>query len=82
MARFVRAAAAPLSKESVWAAACLDRVNGRLGDHAALERSVAGWERLGARFERACTLLLIPGRADEGVAELSELGAAKPSGQI
>jgi predicted ATPase/DNA-binding CsgD family transcriptional regulator len=76
------AAAAPLSKESVWAAACLDRAHGRLGDHAALERSVAGWEHLGARFERACTLLLIPGRADEGTAELTALGCAPPASHL
>jgi predicted ATPase/DNA-binding CsgD family transcriptional regulator len=72
------AAAAPLSKESAWAAACLDRAHGRLGDHAALERSVAGWERLNARFERACTLLLIEDRAAEGHTELAELGCAPP----
>jgi hypothetical protein len=27
---------------------------------------VAGWEEIYARFERACTLLLLPDRADDG----------------
>ncbi|MFI0350858.1 ATP-binding protein [Actinomadura sp. 9N407] len=48
--------------ENDWAGACLERVKGRLyGDRAALEASLAGWERLGARFEHARTLLLCPG---------------------
>jgi hypothetical protein len=34
---------------------------------------VKGWERIGARFERASTLLLLPARADEGRADLDEL---------
>src|SRR6202042_1828641 len=46
------AAAAPAGEENYWAGACLARAAGRLtGDHAALERSVAGWERIEARFE-------------------------------
>jgi hypothetical protein len=73
------AAAAPVGRENAWAAACLDRALGRLGDRAALDRSVAGWERLEARFERACTLLLIPGRAPEGRTELSALGCPQPA---
>jgi predicted ATPase/DNA-binding CsgD family transcriptional regulator len=75
------AAAAPAGEENYWAAACLARAAGRLnGDRAALERSVAGWERIEARFERACTLLLLPGRADEGHAELRALGCQPPVG--
>lgn len=66
------AAAAEAGRENDWAAACLSRATGRLyGDTAALEAAVDGWERIGARFERACTLVLLPERADEGRAELA-----------
>ncbi|WP_336207335.1 ATP-binding protein [Nonomuraea sp. LPB2021202275-12-8] len=66
------AAASRSGQENDWAAACLSRAEGRLrGDTAALEAALDGWERIGARFERACTLLLLPGRADEGRAELA-----------
>jgi hypothetical protein len=40
---------------------------------------VAGWERIDARFERACTLLLLDERADEGRAELRALGCRPPT---
>lgn len=73
------AAAAPAGAENYWAAACLARTAGRLtGDQEALARSVAAWDELDARFERACTLLLLPDRADEGRALLAELGC-RPS---
>ena len=73
-------AAAPAGRENDWAAACLARADGRLtGGQAALERSVAGWEHIGAGFERACTLLLLDGRADEGLAKLRELGCQPPA---
>jgi len=62
-----------------WAAACSARAAGRLHDDAdRLTESVERWERLGARVERACTLLLLPGRADEGRAELAALGVPQP----
>jgi hypothetical protein len=65
--------------ENCWAAACLARAEGRLtGDRATLERSVAGWERIDAKFERACTLLLLADRADEGHAQLRALGCQPP----
>ncbi|MCQ0007974.1 hypothetical protein [Actinomadura madurae] len=67
-------AAEPYAAESAWAAACLARVRGRLGDHAALADAVEQWDRLGARFERAATLELLPARIDEGHAELAALG--------
>jgi hypothetical protein len=55
-------------------AACLARAAGRhTGNIASLEESVAGWEHLEARFERAITLLLMPGRETEGFAELDAL---------
>jgi hypothetical protein len=72
-------AAAPTADENRWAAACLDRARGRLaGDRALLEQSIARWELIDARFERACTLLLLPERADEGRAELAAIGACAP----
>jgi predicted ATPase/DNA-binding CsgD family transcriptional regulator len=74
------AAAEPVTTENRWAAACLARARGRrFGDEALLRESVAAWERIGARYERACTLLLLPDRADEGLAELAALGVAPPA---
>jgi predicted ATPase/DNA-binding CsgD family transcriptional regulator len=74
------AAAAPAGEENYWAAACLARATGRLnGDNGALARSLAGWEGIDARFERACTLMLMDGRADEGRAELAALGCQPPA---
>ncbi|TMR24897.1 hypothetical protein ETD86_02930 [Nonomuraea turkmeniaca] len=62
--------------ENEWVAACLARIQGRLhGDRVALEAAIEGWGQLGARFERACTLLLHPARRLEGQAELAALGA-------
>ena len=74
------AAAAPAAQENLWAAACLARANGRLhNDRAALEESLAGWQRIGSRFEHACTLLLMPDRAAHGHAELDALGCPPPA---
>ena len=68
------AAAAPAGEENLWAAACLARAGGRRhDDQAELERSVALWQRIGSRFERACTLLLLPEMAAQGRAELAAL---------
>jgi hypothetical protein len=70
----------PLAAEHRWAAACLARARGRLErDPGAIARALAGWEELGARFERACTLLLLPGREPEGRAELRALGCPPPA---
>ncbi len=56
------------------------RVAGRLHhDETALKESVAAWEAIGARFERACTLVLLPDRVDEGNAELAALGCTPPA---
>jgi hypothetical protein len=41
-------------------------------------QTLAGWERIDARFERACTLLLMDGRAGEAHAELTALGCTPP----
>ena len=38
----------------------------------------ARWERIGASFERACTLLLLDERAEEGRAQLRALGCRVP----
>lgn len=65
----------PLAAEHRWAAACLARAQGRLErDPGAVAQALTLWEQLDARFERACTLLLLPGRESEGQAELSALG--------
>jgi hypothetical protein len=72
--------AAPAAGESRWAAACLARAAGRRpGNVASLEESLAGWEQLDARFERAITLLLMPGREADGHAELGALGCPPPA---
>ncbi|WP_211328633.1 ATP-binding protein [Thermomonospora umbrina] len=56
------------TRENEWAGACLPRIRWRLsGDPAELEASVREWERLGARFEHARTLLLRPDTRPEGV---------------
>ncbi|MEN3537599.1 LuxR C-terminal-related transcriptional regulator [Microbispora sp. ZYX-F-249] len=76
-----RVSVAAEGNENDWAAACLARAAGRLhGDADALQDSVERWERVGARFERACTLLLLPARAAEGRAELATLGCPAPAG--
>jgi predicted ATPase len=73
--------AAPAAAESAWAEACWLRARGRLhGDNHALRASVAAWDRIGARLERACTMLLLPERARDGLAELRALGCAPPVG--
>lgn len=71
-------AAAPLAEENLWAKASLARTIGRRdGDVHALRESVAGWERIGARFERACTLVLLGD--EEGARELAAMGCALPA---
>ena len=70
-------AAAAATRENYWAAACLARAHGRRNnDRDAFIESVAAWERIGARFERAHTLLLLPGRAAEAHIELEALGVS------
>jgi hypothetical protein len=68
-----------LAAENDFAAACLARAAGRLhGDEAALLHAVQLWEAIGARFERGCTLILIPSRAHEGQRDLEALGCSLP----
>jgi hypothetical protein len=72
-------AAEPAAQENLWAAACVKRARARLtGDPAGLATAVTAWEQLGARYERACTLALIPSRRDEARAELDDLGVPMP----
>jgi hypothetical protein len=74
------AAAEPDAAENDWAAACVIRATARLsGDVAGLREAVDRWERIRARFERACTLLLLPDRAREGEVELATLGSPLPA---
>jgi predicted ATPase/DNA-binding CsgD family transcriptional regulator len=69
----------PLAEEHQWAAACLARARGRLErDPDAIAEALTRWERLDARFERACTLLLLPDREPDGRAELRALGCPPP----
>lgn len=73
------AAVQPLAEQNDWAAACLVRARGRRhDDRSALDAAVARWEAIDAHFERACTLLLLPGRAAEGEDALAELGCPVP----
>jgi predicted ATPase/DNA-binding CsgD family transcriptional regulator len=69
------AAAQPAGGENRWAAACLARAKARLtGDAEDLETALTAWEQLGARYERACTLALMPKRRAEAESELRALG--------
>jgi hypothetical protein len=71
--------AEPAVAENDWAAACLARATARhTGDPRLMAGSVARWECLGARFERAVTLVLLPERAAEAGAELAALRATMP----
>lgn len=73
-------AAASLGDENAYAAAMLRRASGRLHhDPTELEAAVSMWESIGACFERACTLALIPGRRREGERRLTDLGCPSPA---
>ncbi|WP_414938794.1 hypothetical protein [Amycolatopsis sp. cmx-11-51] len=77
------AAAEPAAGENTWAAACLARARGRLhDDRVALNEAISGWQAIGARFERACTLCLLPDRRDEGAVELAALGCRLPAASL
>jgi predicted ATPase/DNA-binding CsgD family transcriptional regulator len=72
--------ASHVATENRWATACLERARGRLlGDHDALQRSADAFADIDARFETACTLLLVPPRADEAERLLFDLGCAPPA---
>ncbi|MEY9864289.1 hypothetical protein ABH935_009945 [Catenulispora sp. GAS73] len=66
------------ARDNPWANACVTRARGRLdADPLLLMEAVGQWDSLGARFERASTLMLTPER-EEGLAELRALGVAVP----
>jgi hypothetical protein len=72
-------AARPVAQENRWAAACLARAEARLsGDARDFENALAAWEELDARYERACTLALMPKRRAESESELQALGVPMP----
>jgi hypothetical protein len=76
------AAARGVGEENDYAAAYLLRAAGRLhDDEVLLAQAVLEWETLGARFERACTLQLLPSRRAEGEAEIAAMGCAPPGDQ-
>ncbi len=65
----------PFATENRFVAAHLARIEARLtGDQQLLAESLAQWEAIGSRFERACTLLLYADRAEEAERELAALG--------
>lgn len=73
------AAAQPVARENRWAAACLARARARLtGDAHDLEHALRAWEEIGARYERACTLALMPKRRAEADSELRALRISMP----
>jgi len=75
------AAAVPLGAENDFVAAQLRRAAGRLhADDAELLAAAQQFDRIGARFERACTLYLLGERRREAVAELSAVGCPPPAG--
>lgn len=70
---------AELAEENIFIDAQLLRARGVLTeDPEMLTASVERWESIGARFERACTLCLVPERRDEGLSELSALRCPPP----
>ena len=69
-----------VAEENDFAAACLQRATGHLHqDEQLLTAAVITFATVGARFERACTMLLLPSRAAEGRAELAAIGATAPA---
>ena len=73
-------AAEGLGAENDFVAAQLLRVAGRLhGDVGRLEAAARRFGAIGARFERACTLYLVPARRSEAAADLAALGCPPPA---
>ena len=71
--------AEPAAQENRWAAAAAARARARLsGDPDELSHALSLFEALGARYERACTLALMPSRLEEAQEELDELGVPLP----
>jgi hypothetical protein len=77
--RLLADAVEPVAENDI-AAAHVRRAQGRLvGDTVVLLEAASAFESVGARFERACTLLLVPDRADEGAREIAAMGAVLPA---
>ena len=67
--------------ESDWASACLAGARGRLhDDETELRDALEQFDRIGARFEWACTAVLLPDVADRGHRAFAELGCGSPAG--
>jgi hypothetical protein len=65
--------------QNPYAAAYLERAAGRLqSDRHGIAVAVESWEHLGARFEHAVTLTMLPGRRQEGLRILGEIGCDPP----
>jgi hypothetical protein len=74
------AAQVPTFSDNPYAAAFSQRALGRIGrGPQRLHRASESWARLGARFERAVTLTLLPERRPEGERMLAELGCLPPA---
>ncbi len=74
------ARAQPVGIQNDWAQACLARAEGRLsGDDARVRDALAGFERIGARFEWATTALLVADCVSAGQSTLRELGCQEPA---
>lgn len=72
--------AAPAVAENRWAAACVDRARGRLrGDHDLIEQAAHAFADIDARFELACTLLLLPQHAARARRLFTQLNCPPPT---
>jgi hypothetical protein len=72
--------AEPAARENVFAAGLLSRAHARLsGDRRHFDAALQTFEDLGARYERAATLALMPARVDEAHSEFHELGVLMPN---
>jgi len=72
--------AAPAVAENRWAAACVDRARGRLhGDHDLIEPAAQAFADIDARYELACTLLLLPQHAAQARRLFTELNCPPPT---
>jgi hypothetical protein len=73
-------AAAQAAEENRWAAACVDRARGRLhGDDDLIQHAAHCFANIDARFETACTLMLLSERVTEAERTLTDLGCPPPA---
>jgi hypothetical protein len=67
------------ARENSYAAGILARAHGRLtGDPGHFDIALHAFEELGARYERAATLALMPSRLAEARSEFDQLGVPMP----